>query len=88
MVLISLALLSRFSSPKEVNRKIQMDTRILDLVLHLCHKNLNLLLTPSKNTGEYLRRIRLNRLSFLDGLKLANLLQLWIFGPRAEGHLI
>lgn len=65
-----------------------MDARIFDLVFDLCHKDLYLLLTPPKNAGKYLRCIRLDCLVFLDSLKLANLLQLWIFGPRAEGHLI
>lgn len=39
-------------APDEVGRHIDVNGRVLEIVLRLRHENLDLRLTPAKNTGE------------------------------------
>lgn len=77
----------RLLTPNEVNREVQMNRSVLELRFGLSHHDLDLLLAPTKNSSKELGCVRLNRLRRLHKLALANLLERWVLGPRADRNL-
>ena len=64
-----------------------MQTLVVELFLDILKHDLCLLGRVVQHSRVESHRMRLHRLSHVCALKVAELFELWVPGPRANGHL-